>query len=808
MLYSSAGLLALIIHLIINHDIIFNKTNPGSIPAFSEFRFFLFNVMIYYISDIFWGILYENGLIALTFIDTAIYFFAMASSIYAWTRYAVTYLKKDDVFSKLLKTVGFAIFFFEVIVILVNFFVPVLYQFDEAGVYHALSARYITLGVQVAMFVMTTIYALYFAIKSEGATRYRNLAICLSSAAMVFFVIAQVAYPLLPMYSIGCMLGICFIHSFVLESEREEYRGTLEQKLEAAMGEGNYYDLLTGLQGTAHFFKNSFLKRDKLIDEGGHPAFLFFDLSGMKYYNERNSFAGGDRLLQKLAKLLIEEYGEDNCSRLGSDKFVVYTENNMLEDGLNRLFNEWEENNPKDCPAIRVGIYLNDRKGIPIGACCDRAKIARDFIRNAYKSGFKYFDQRMQVDVEKKQYILSHFNQAMAENWIQIYYQPIVRSTNGRVCEEEALARWIDPEKGLLTPDNFIPYLEDANLIYKLDLYVVEQALKKLKILQERNLYLVPQSINLSRSDFDDCDIVEEIRKLVDESGMPRELISVEITESIIGSDFDFIQSQIDRFRELGFKVWMDDFGSGYSSLDTLQSMRIDLIKFDMRFMQQFDSNENNRVILTEMAKMAEGLGIDTVCEGVEKKEQVEFLREIGCAKLQGYYFTKPLPLDQILERYENGTQIGFENPGVSEYYNVIDRINLYDFYTLIEDDKEDFSRYYNSIPMAVIEVKGNKARFARSNQAYRDFMKRTFDFDLSGLSGYSFEEVPEGPGTPFVMMLRKCCSEGGKAIFNEPMPDGTIVRSYMRQIANDPLDDTMAAVVAVLAVIDSKDQA
>ena len=112
---------------------------------------------------------------------------------------------------------------------------------------------------------------------------------------------------------------------------------------------------------------------------------------------------------------------------------------------------------------------------------------------------------------------------------------------------------------------------------------------------------------------------------------------------------------------------------------------------------------------------------------------------------------------------------------------------------------------YYNTVPMAVIEVCGNKARFARSNQAYRDFMDNMFHFDLSGLSGFLFEEVPEGPGAPFVMMLRKCCAEGGKAIFNEEMPDGTTVRSYMRQIANNPLSDTMAAAVAVLAISDGK---
>ena len=774
-------------------------------PAFSQYRSFLFNVMGYYVADILWGIFYENKLITLAFIDTAVYFFTMASSILLWTRFAVIYLKQDNAFGKILKGIGWTLFVFQSVVIVINLFYPILYYFDEAGVYHALNIRYVTLAIQVGMFVMTAVYTLAFALRSNGGMKYRSLAICMFSASMALFAILQVMNPLLPLYAIGYMLGSCFIHTFVLESEREEYRGSLEEKLEEAAKEGNYYDLLTGLQGTAHFFRSSIDARKIIIENGGAAAFLFYDLSGLKHYNERNTFAGGDKLLKQLANILVEEFGSENCTRLGSDKFITFSEAEDVEDKINRVFNKWEELGIADCPAIRVGIYIDKEGKLPIGACCDRASIANNLIRRSYKSAFKYFDEKMQINVEKQQYILSHLNQAIAENWIQIYYQPIVRATNGRVCEEEALARWIDPERGLLPPNDFIPYLEEASLIHKLDLCIIEQVLKKLKRQKEAGLFLVPQSVNLSRADFDACDIVEEIRKLVDESGTPRNLISIEITESIIGSDFDFIQEQIDRFRELGFKVWLDDFGSGYSSLDMLQSMRVDLIKFDMRFMQQYGESDKNRIIMTELVKMAEGLGIDTICEGVEYKEQVEFLREIGCAKLQGYYFAKPMPMEKILERYETGTQIGFENPEESSYFDAIDRINLYDLKAISKDEKEDMKNYYNTVPMAVIEVCGNKARFARSNQAYRDFMDNMFHFDLSGLSGFSFEEVPEGPGAPFVMMLRKCCAEGGKAIFNEEMPDGTTVRSYMCQIANNPLSDTMAAAVAVLAISDGK---
>ena len=190
----------------------------------------------------------------------------------------------------------------------------------------------------------------------------------------------------------------------------------------------------------------------------------------------------------------------------------------------------------------------------------------------------------------------------------------------------EALARWIDPELGVLSPAEFIPDLEASCQSYKLDLYVLEEVLETIRFEEKNGLVVVPHSINLSRSDFDSCDIVEEIRKRVDAAGIRRELITIEITESIIGSDLEYMKSQIGRFRQLGFPAWMDDFGSGYSSLDVLQSIQFDLIKFDMSFMKKLNEGGSTQIVLTDLMKLASSLGVDTVCEGVETEEQVHFL--------------------------------------------------------------------------------------------------------------------------------------------------------------------------------------
>ena len=306
--------------------------------------------------------------------------------------------------------------------------------------------------------------------------------------------------------------------------------------------------------------------------------------------------------------------------------------------------------------------------------------------------------------------------------------------------------------------------------------------------------------MNLSRSDFDECDIVEEICKRVDAAGVPRRFITIEITESIVGTDFDFIRREAVRFRELGFPVWMDDFGSGYSSLDVLQSLPVDLIKLDMRFMQRFDHDEKSRIILTELMKMAIGLGIDTVCEGVERPDQVEFLKEIGCTRLQGYYYTKPIPAEKTEQAYHSGALNGYEKPDEVDYYNALGRISLYDLTSLTKDDAS-LRQYFNTVPMAIVEVNGEDLRIARCNRTYREFMANVFSMEPSA-QWASFGPVAE-KGRDFLSSLKRCIRENERGVYDLKGPEGQMVHLLMRRIARNPVTGTEAAALAVLKVGD-----
>lgn len=483
-----------------------------------------------------------------------------------------------------------------------------------------------------------------------------------------------------------------------------------------------YYDYLTGLPNMSRFFEQAELGRKRLLDRDGFPALLYIDLRGMKHYNHTYGFAEGDKLLRHFAHLLGRTFGTEYCCHVSADRFAALSDERALEGKLDTLFQAWQEMRGNRHLPICVGIYPNRHEEIPVGLAYDRAKIACDALKPAYTSCYNYYNDQLSEELERQQYILENLDAALSQGWIHVYYQPIIRAVNGKVCDEEALARWIDPEKGFLSPADFIPFLEDAGLIYKLDLYVLEQILKDIKAKEAEGFRIVPHSINLSRSDFDACDMVEEVRQRVDAAGINHDRISIEITESVIGSDFDFIKAQVERFRALGFPVWMDDFGSGYSSLDVLQSIRFDLIKFDMGFMRKLDESEDGRTILTELMKMALSLGIDTICEGVETEEQVHFLQEIGCSKLQGFYYSKPLPLEGGLEWHRKNGVAGYEDPDETAYLQLLCGVNLYDVSVIAREEQTSLRNTYNTLPMCIIEVKDDSTRFLRTNQSYRDF--------------------------------------------------------------------------------------
>lgn len=242
----------------------------------------------------------------------------------------------------------------------------------------------------------------------------------------------------------------------------------------------------------------------------------------------------------------------------------------------------------------------------------------------------------------RNDYIISHLDEALEKGWIRPYFQPIIRTITGSVSVAETLARWQDPEYGMLMPADFMPVLEENGLVYKLDCFMLTEALRIQKQRMDDGLQVGTISVNFSRSDFDVMDIASFIQEQVEKYQVERELIWLEITESTLVKDKDRMISVVKNLRKSGFRVCMDDFGSGYSSLIFLNDYTLDVIKLDIGFLRSF--SPVSKEIMRSTVNMAKNLGIKTLAEGVEKEEHVKFLQEIGCDMMQGYYFSVPLP--------------------------------------------------------------------------------------------------------------------------------------------------------------------
>ena len=572
----------------------------------------------------------------------------------------------------------------------------------------------------------------------------------------------------------------------------KQYIGDLNRRINT--------DELTGLPSVSRFYEQADSTAARILEEGVRPALLFFNLNGMKDFNRQYGLEEGNRLLCAAADIIARHFGKENCCRMGQDHFVAVTRSENMDARLKAVFKDFTSANSGRTLPVRVGVYEDRLKLVDASTACDRAKYACDMLRGAYVSDYRRFDDSMLTGIESYRYVVNNLDRALEERWVKVFFQPIVRAASGRVCDEEALSRWVDPDRGLISPGDFIPILENARLIYRLDLYVLDQILLKLQEQQAEGLYLVPQSLNISRIDFESCDIVDEICRRIDAAGIPRDKLTIELTESAVGQDFEFMKAQVQRLQELGFKVWMDDFGSGYSSLDVLQDIHFDLIKLDMRFMHRFDEGPENRIIVTELVKMALALGVETVCEGVETREQAEFLREVGCTKLQGYYFCRPISMEQILERYRKGVAIGFENPDEAEYFAAIGRINLYDLTAVSNDSSEKIANFFDTLPMAVVECDTEVFRTTRANNAYRSFALRNFHVaDLT--APRRFDSLSIGPDSPFADAVQRCREEGMRLFFDGTLPNGSVVHSMARYVAQNPVTGITAVAVAILGI-------
>ena len=343
MAYSSVAILALLVHLIINYDVL--KNSHGKKSKFSNkfYRRFLFGVMAFYISDALWGILYEANIPFAIYALTVIYFAVMAVSVFLWTKFVIEYLNEKNGFTTFISVFGWIYLLFDAVSLLLNFSFPIKFYFDSDGIYHACITRHIALVIQVLMFFISAIYVFTRAIRASGKTKHHHRTVGAFGIAMTLFVISQTFYPLLPLYAIGYLLGTCLVHTFVVEDEKEDYRIELEEHIfkeelqRIEIGSTRllaYTDPLTGIKN-----KRAFMEDQLDIEEGLASGRLLefgivvFDLNGLKAVNDTKGHEAGDNYIKNSCRLICETFRHSPVYRIGGDEFVAFLEG---EDFQNR----------------------------------------------------------------------------------------------------------------------------------------------------------------------------------------------------------------------------------------------------------------------------------------------------------------------------------------------------------------------------------------------------------------------------------------------------------------------------------------
>ena len=448
----------------------------------------------------------------------------------------------------------------------------------------------------------------------------------------------------------------------------------------------------------------------------------FFRLKNVNNFSMREGIRASDHL----ADVFVEELER----LLGSDAIVIrYSGISMLaltlQSRLMKLIvgvsDELALIDQSRSVQVKAG-FCEAYDGCSAREMVARARYALDDIMFESGRSLRIFDEDLSIAYERRRYVIDHINDAIEQGEIRAYAQPIVRLITGRVCEVEILARWESKRFGFIGPNEFVPVLEESRQIHRLDVEVIRLACKQWHEANSLGVS-VPFGINLSRLDFELCDVYRAVRDIMKEYDVPVEMLHVEVTESAMTGNEDLFRRGVKRFRDGGFKVYMDDYGTGYSSLEGLLSSNYDVVKLDKSLIDDVETNERARVIVTDAVSMCKRLGMQTLCEGVETLEQLLFLRMVGCEKCQGFFFGKPVDHEGTMLRLTQEAE-RYEEPGLDEYLDKVGRVNL------IDGSRSDVRGSESHIllgdtPIAVIEGCDGHIFCLTNNPAFDEFLRR-----------------------------------------------------------------------------------
>ena len=435
-----------------------------------------------------------------------------------------------------------------------------------------------------------------------------------------------------------------YIGDYVIIHDRTE-----EVKKEISERKKVYYDQLTGLYNRSIFE----VKVSEILENINEEYYMIcFDVKNFKLINEFYGDKVGDKLLISIADVMKKEFKNDDSiiySRLQGDRFAIFMPKVSYDNS--DIYNKLNAVN-KMVDSLNIYLYMgicSVNSKLSVRELMEHAQLAGSIVKHDINCNINFYDNSIKETIYKENKMISSFDNAKKNKEFVLYIQPQI-SKDGKILGGEALVRWIRDGE-VISPGNFIPLFEKFGLISELDKYVWELACKKLNEWKSKGLnYYI--SINLSSLDFFGMDIYKVLTGLVKKYDIDPKKLKLEITESVFVTKVDELSSLIKKLKDYGFIIEMDDFGSGYSSLNMLKSIDIDVIKMDMGFLYDEEKSDKSRVILEALIKLSKELELEVVTEGVETVDQVNYLKDVGCDIFQGYYFDKPMDIISFEEKY------------------------------------------------------------------------------------------------------------------------------------------------------------
>jgi diguanylate cyclase (GGDEF)-like protein/PAS domain S-box-containing protein len=420
-----------------------------------------------------------------------------------------------------------------------------------------------------------------------------------------------------------------------------------------------YYDILTGLP-------NRTLLHDRINQQlaAAHRdqqtfALLFIDLDRFKYINDSMGHAMGDQLLQSVANRIVNVVREgDTVSRIGGDEFVILLREadadgaaHVAQSILNIL-----QKNPHEVASMRItvqasiGISLYPENGHDIGTLIKHADVAMYRAKEEGRNNFKFFTPEMNSRINLLFSMEKDLRLALERGEFHLHFQPQMDMSSGMLCGAEALIRWRHPEKGMISPVDFIPIAEETGQINAIGEWVLQTVCGKIAAWREQGLCPFPVAVNLSLHQLLQPDLAQLITSIVREHALDPDLLELEVTESILLSDAQIALDFLTSMRELGVRLSIDDFGTGYSSLSYLKKMPVNKLKIDRSFINDILTDQSDEAIVRSIIALGHHFKLSVIAEGIEESQQLDFLRSLGCDEMQGYYFARPLPENEFVE--------------------------------------------------------------------------------------------------------------------------------------------------------------